>query len=219
MTSGSGWRTRDRGERTRDELIRAGIDVLLEQGWTRLTVRGVAARAGVAPSLVCHHFGGIAVLQRVVVEEMVHDMLRPALQVMTAETSWPAGVVAVLRHVADEAVLDHHEQTGEFDDLLGYGTPGPTSRHVLADVVVASMQDAVVREVVQESLSLAREQVVGWLDGLGVPEQHLDGAAVLLVALLDGLLLHHQVDPALPLGRAAAAVGAASGSAHDRAAA
>ena len=84
------------------------------------------------------------------------------------------------------------------------------------------MQDAVVREVVQESLSVARERVVGWLDRLGVPEQHLHGAAVLLVvllvALLDGLLPHHQVDPALPLGRAAA-VEAPLGPVHDRAAA
>ena len=53
---------------------------------------------------------------------------------------------------------------------------------------------------------MAREQLTGWLHDVGVPGEHVEGAAVLLVAVLDGLLLHHAVDPALPLAWAADAV-------------
>lgn len=185
-----------------------GTDVLLEQGWSRLTVRGVAARAGVSPGLISHHFGGIGPFRRAVVAEVVIDMLRPALLTMTSQATWQAGLAAVLRPLAEEAsdASAHEDLVAGYDDLTGYGSPGPSHRYVLADLVVASMQDAVVREVVQESLVLARERLTGWLEQVGVPEQHVHGAAVLLVAVLDGLFLHHRVDSTLALRCAADAL-------------
>lgn len=221
MTRERTWRVPSRGELSRDELVRVGMDVLLEQGWSRLTVRGVASRAGTSPSHLCYHFGGVAPFRRLVVTEVVLDMLRPALQAMTSASSWQEGVVAVLHQVADEAVRARDDLTAGYDDLVGYGSPGPSQRHVLADLVVASLQDAVVREIVQESLDLARKRLTCWLEGLGVPDQHLAGVAVLLVALVDGLLLHHQLDPALALGEAGDALlsDVAAGPSTDREAA
>ncbi len=212
MVRSGPWRVPTRGELSRDELLRCGVDVLLDEGWARLTVRGVARRAGTSPSLLCYHFGGVDRLRRAVVGEVVLDMLLPLLRLMCTRSTWHEGVVAVLEHVQDESTrqADVVAATSEHDDLVGYGAAPPSQRHVLAEVVVASLEDAVVREVVEESLDLAREHLLDWFEDIGVAAEHRDGAAVLTVALLDGLLLHRVVDPRLDLPRAAAALAACS---------
>lgn len=204
MSRDQGWRVPSRGEITRGAMVRAGVHQLLELGWASLTVRSVAARAGVSASLVVYHFGGVGGFRRAVLAEAVLYMLRPALRTMTAQRSVTAGVAAVLEEVADAALSARPDLTDRYDDLLGDGGPGPEHRYVLADVVVAAMHDAVAREVVQESLELARLHLLGWLEGLGVPQQDLRPAATLVLALVDGLLLHHELDPRLPLVQSAA---------------
>lgn len=48
----------DRGD-VREALIRAGTDMLDEPGNTPLTLRGIAARAGVSHGAPAHHFNGL----------------------------------------------------------------------------------------------------------------------------------------------------------------
>lgn len=49
---------RDRGEETRASLVKAAHEILSSEGMQGITTRSVANRAGVALSLVHHHFGG-----------------------------------------------------------------------------------------------------------------------------------------------------------------
>src|SRR6202035_740458 len=46
-----------RGEATRDRVLAAARDVLLERGFAQTSTRAVAERAGVRLSLVHYHFG------------------------------------------------------------------------------------------------------------------------------------------------------------------
>ena len=53
----------------RNALIRAGIDILEENGIDALTLRQCAARAGVSHAAPAHHFDGLAGLRAAIAEE------------------------------------------------------------------------------------------------------------------------------------------------------
>ncbi|SNS28655.1 transcriptional regulator, TetR family [Geodermatophilus saharensis] len=172
-----------RGARRRDQLVRAGLELLAERGWSGLTARAVAERAGTHQGLVHYHFGGLPSLKRAVAETAVLEVFEPAVAALTAETSWPAGVAAVLRTTA---------QPEE-----------PRAARITAELVVASLQDPEVGELVRSALADARARLVPWLSATGEAEPQ--GLATLLLAALDGLVLHRLLDPALALDDVAAA--------------
>lgn len=164
--------------------MRAGLDLLAEQGWAGLTARAVAQRAGTHPGLLHYHFGGLPALRRAVAAAAVRDAVEPALAVLTAADSWQAGLAAAVR--------------------AGAGVDGPGPARVMAELVTASLQDPEVGALVRDVLGEARAGLVPWLTRIGAPEP--EGFATLLVAALDGLALHRLIDPGLPLDRVAAAV-------------
>jgi hypothetical protein len=61
----------------------------------------------------------------------------------------------------------------------------------------------VVGELLRQALADARARLVPWLSATGEAEP--EGLATLLVATLDGLVLHRLLDPALDLGHVAGA--------------
>ncbi|MGY1696212.1 TetR/AcrR family transcriptional regulator [Geodermatophilus sp. SYSU D00814] len=172
-----------RGARRRDQLVAAGLELLAERGWSGLTARAVAERAGTHQGLVHYHFGGLPALKRAVAETAVREAFEPAVAVLTAESSWPAGVAAVLR------------ATARLEE--------PRTARIAAELVVASLQDPDVGELVRAALADARARLVPWLAATGEAEPQ--GLATLLLAALDGLVLHRLLDPALALDAVAGA--------------
>ncbi len=123
-----GWLIPTKGERRRDELLRAGVDLLLERGWSSLTARGVAERAGTTPSLVGYHFGSQWRLRSQVVDVVLEEVFSPSLDEVVRHPSWQLGLAAVLRGRDDnlEGLASHggHQDHGD-----GWG-PRPRARRL-----------------------------------------------------------------------------------------
>ncbi len=172
-----------RGARRRDQLVRAGVDLLAERGWPGLTARAVAERAGTHQGLVHYHFGGLPALRRAVADAAVREAFEPAVALLTAADSWPAGVSALARATAAQWE--------------------PRTARITAELIAASLQDPEVGELLRSTLAAVRARLVPWLAASGEAEPQ--GLATLLVAALDGLVLHRLLDPALVLEDVAAA--------------
>jgi AcrR family transcriptional regulator len=159
------------------------VDLLAERGWPGLTARAVAERAGTHQGLVHYHFGGLPALKRAVADAAVREAFEPAVALLTAADSWPAGVSAVVRATAAQWE--------------------PRTARITAELVAASLQDPEVGELLRATLAAVRARLVPWLAASGEAEPQ--GLATLLVAALDGLVLHRLLDPALVLEDVAAA--------------
>lgn len=172
-----------RGRRRREELVSAGVQLLGESGWASLTTRAVAERSGANPGLVHYYWGGLPGLKAEVAQRAVADAFDPALELLTSADSWPQGLAAVVRAGNDLS---------------------PSEANIGAELIAASLRDPVVAELMRTALSDARITLSTWLVGSGVEDP--EGIATLLLATLDGLLLHRLIDPDLPLAPVASAV-------------
>lgn len=175
--------TQERSLRRRESLLAAGVALLGERGWHGITSRGVAERAGTHAGLVHYHFGGLPTLKREVAAAAVAAAFEPALASVTGHEDWRAGLAEVVREI---------------------GEVPPAQARASAELIAAAMHDEQVAEVLRAALADARDRLVPWLAGAGAAEP--EGLATLVVAALDGLLLHRLVDPGLPLHPAASAV-------------
>lgn len=63
----------DRSDRTRQQLIDAGVQVLTEGGWAALTSRAVARRSEVNVGLIHYHFGGMPGLRAAIAQGATRD--------------------------------------------------------------------------------------------------------------------------------------------------
>ncbi len=206
---GDGWAVPDRGERTREALVAAGVELLVERGWAALTVRAVAERAHTQPSSIGYHFDNVWRFRHAVVDAALDELFSAALDDLWRQPSWQQGLVAVVRSMQDDVSEAHGPGDGagdEADDLVGYAQADVARQAVAAQLVAAAHADVLVRDQLRLALQDVRTQLVPWLEHTGVPREHAWGAAVLLVAVLDGLLLHHLVDPRLSLEAVVAAL-------------
>ena len=162
--------------------MQAGVELLGEDGWAALTTRAIAGRCGANPALVHYYWDGLPGLRAEIARRALDGAVDPALDLLTSAGSWPEGLAAVAR-----AGL----------------APTPEQTRTSAELMVAALRDPAVAAVVQEALTRARTRVQTWLAGAGANQP--EGVAVLLLATLDGLLLHRLVDPHLPLEAASAA--------------
>lgn len=170
-----------RGARRREQLVDAGLELLADKGWRGLTARAIAERAGTHQGLVHYHFGGLPPLKRTIAAVAARRAFEPALAVLTTADSWPAGVAAVVR-----AAAEHSD---------------PGSARISAELIAASLQDPEVGELMRRTLADTRARLVPWLAGTGAARP--EGLATLLVAALDGLVLHRLIDPTLMIGQVA----------------
>lgn len=178
--------TDGRGSRRREQLLRAGIELLGEVGWSGVTARAVAQRAGTHAGLLHHHFGGLPQFKRGVAAAAVRQLAAPALAQLTTSPDWAAGLASVVRATAQQTDIQ--------------------AARVSAELIAASLHDPEVAELMRGALAEARRELVPWLDRTGATDP--EGLAVLVIATLDGLLLHRLVDPGLPLDDVANAAAA-----------
>lgn len=170
----------DRG--TRERLLDAAAHLVAEQGWSAVTTRAVAERAGVNPGLVHYHFDSIEALR------------------VAASTSAVEAAFGALMNVGDDRPVV--ESLAEaFEAMVAETRDGPTVA-LTAELLVRAGRDEGIREWMASLLAGMRAELATTIRN-GIARGELapvdaDALAVLLAAALDGLFLHVIADPGLP---------------------
>jgi len=173
---------RARGEKRREELLRAALRVIGERGVGQTTHRAVAIEAGVPPATTTYYFSSI------------DDLLEEALRLFVHEE------VARLAELADRlggATADGGEVAAIFAaELLGEGKRDAMSRtqttaqfELYLEATRRPALQAVARECVQGYVDVA----IAALRAAGTPEPERAGHS--FVAIIDGFALHGLASP------------------------
>lgn len=157
------------GREVRQRLLAAAVELIPERGWAAVSTRILAERAGVTPSVVHYHFPSLPAL----LNEAVAGVMRQVL----AEV---------------EAVMDTADTPVEaVDAMLASATQytGADPMSLLAiEAYLAASRDEHLREQVGDAVERVRERLGRWLDERGISAP--DETAAVLLAVVDGLLLH-----------------------------
>ncbi|WP_337062007.1 TetR/AcrR family transcriptional regulator [Kineococcus sp. G2] len=175
----------ERGRQVRRRLLDAAAHLVAERGWAAVSTRALAERAGVAPGLVHYHFPSVQELRA---EAAVDAARSVADQVGRA--------LAGTRHADDVAaallgVLDAHDGTDPVSVLL-------------LEAYLAATRDEELRRALGDVVVDLRGLVAARLTAHAAPEA--DATAAVLVAAVDGLLLHRALTPGPGAGELTAAV-------------
>jgi AcrR family transcriptional regulator len=163
-----------RGRQVRGQLVRAAAELIPERGWTGVSTRMLAERAGVAPGLVHYHFA--------------------SLQALLAEAA-----LGVLRDVTGAVgpLLEQASTPEEAIDLLlaslsRYTGQDATSL-LVTETYLAATRDEELRRAIGDVLAAFRQQLADWLEhhGVSTPRE----TAAVLAAAVDGVLLHRALSP------------------------
>lgn len=166
----------DRGREVRQRLLAAAVELIAERGWTAVSTRVVAERAGVGAGLVHYHFASVQALLRAAAVGAMREtatMLDPVL----AQARTPAEAVTML-----VSALDAY--TG--DDPMSV---------LFVETYLAASRDPELREAVAGVIAEFRTQLAAWLGRHGVPEP--DATAAVLGSAVDGLVMQRALDPTL----------------------
>ncbi len=159
----------EQGHEVRQRLLAAAVDLISERGWSAVSTRLVAERAGVSPSVVHYHFASMAALLREAVLTAMRQVLAAADEVMVQATT-PAEVVDLL--------------IGSVDDFSG---ADPMSL-LFVEAYLASTRDERLRGELVVVVDELRARLAGRLAERGVPQP--EETAAVLAASIDGILLH-----------------------------
>lgn len=153
----------------RQRLLAAAVELIPERGWTAVSTRVLAERAGVTPSVVHYHFPSLSALLNEAVVGLIRQVLAEAEAFLdTART--PADAVDAMLASADQ-----------------YTGADPVSL-LSIEAYLAATRDEQLREQIRGVVEGFRQRFSRWLDERGVPAP--DETAAVLVAVIDGLLLH-----------------------------
>lgn len=184
----------ERGHETRERLLDAAAQLIVEDGWGAVTTRRVADRAGLRAGLVHYHF-------RTVTELLIEASLASARRELNA-------AVEALSHADDPA-----EGITEVLEMLSAYSSSDPATVLFSEMLLASTRLEQLRSELSVLLAEWRTTVTDWLRAANAshamdssqPPGHgraddagdLEGTAVLLGAALDGLVLHRLIDPSL----------------------
>ncbi|GAA1894479.1 TetR/AcrR family transcriptional regulator [Actinomadura bangladeshensis] len=192
--SGQGVRptSAEQGAATRTAILEATAALIAEVGWGRVTMRGIAARAGVPHGAISYHFQG------------KDDVLRQA------------AVAGTLRALAQPLAMAQAAESVQemFEGTLGWFAVGglqDPSAALLLETARQAARDPALREPLTAELRKFRAALTELVErnqreGRVAPGLPASGTATVVAALLDGLLLHLILDPELDLSDAAEAV-------------
>ncbi|MES9536506.1 TetR family transcriptional regulator [Actinomadura sp. NPDC000600] len=182
----------EQGAATRAAILEATAALIAELGWGRVTMRAIAARAGVPHGVISYHFQG------------KDDVLRQA------------AVTATLQALAEpvEALATASSVQEMFEGTLAWFAGGgleDPSVGLLLETARQSSRDPALREPIaaatREFRAALTELVRRDQERGGVTASApASGTATVVAALLDGLLLHLVMDPELDLAGAVEAV-------------
>ncbi|SFB41272.1 transcriptional regulator, TetR family [Amycolatopsis marina] len=162
-----------RGREVRQRLLAAAVELIPERGWTAVSTRILAERAGVTPSVVHYHFPSLSAL----LNEAVVGLMRQILSYV-------------------DGVLESAETPAEAVDAMlssvdRYTGADPVSL-LTVEAYLAATRDDQLREQVRGLVEAFRSRFGRWLGDRGVSAP--DETAAVLVAALDGLLLHRGLE-------------------------
>ncbi|CAM3793479.1 TetR/AcrR family transcriptional regulator [Kibdelosporangium persicum] len=156
-----------RGRDVRRRLTAAAVELIAEKGWSAVSTRMLAERAGVAPGLVHYHF--------------------PSLRALLTEAA-----IGAMR----EAVAGIEPASDLVDGLLGpldaYTGRDPVSL-VFVETYLAATRDEQVRSAISALVAEFQGKVAGWLADRGVVAP--EATAAVLMATIDGLMVHRALNP------------------------
>ncbi|MFC4117960.1 TetR/AcrR family transcriptional regulator [Nonomuraea zeae] len=177
-----------RGDRRREQLVETGIALLREHGWPGVTTRAVAERAGTNAGLIHYHFGGLPGLHAAIFRRATDLIINP--------------MVAELLSAGDERAA-----LAMMRGMMPRMSGDQQTARLAAELIVGATRDPALGEVLRDELRQARSQIADRLARLhpGWSPGQAQGAAALIVAAIDGLMLHHLIDGDLPVDEALAA--------------
>ncbi|MFG2311435.1 TetR/AcrR family transcriptional regulator [Streptomyces sp. NPDC048566] len=174
--------SQEAGRETRSRLLRAAAELIVEDGWGAVSTRRVAERAGVRPALVHYHFRSVDNL-----------LVEASLAALREEVD---AMLAGLRAGADAG-------TGLaffLDEIARYAAGGQNTT-LFSETLLASTRHERLREELGKVLHECRDALARWVAGqrqaVGADPGDAEATAVVLLALLDGLVLHRIIDPDL----------------------
>ncbi len=173
-----------RGREVRQRLLAAAAELIGERGWSAVSTRVLAERAGVTPSVVHYHFPSVQAL----LQEAVLGAMRATIAELDARLDTADEATDVV-----DAMLASAEQ---------YTGADPMSL-LFIEAYLAATRDQPFRDAIAGVVGEARASLRLRLASRGVPAP--DESAAVLLAALDGLLLHRGLGIG-PEAMAAAAV-------------
>lgn len=162
--------TAEQGREVRRRLLAAAVELIPERGWSAVSTRMLADRAGMTPSVVHYHFPSL----RALLNEAVLGAMRATvteLDGLLAQVRTPAEAVDTLC-----ATLDRYRG----DD--------PVSR-LFVEGYLAGSRDPELRSRIADVLDAFGRTFGDWLaaHGVAAPQE----VAAVLMAAIDGLVLRH----------------------------
>jgi AcrR family transcriptional regulator len=174
----------DRGQEVRRRLLDAAVALVPERGWTAVSTRMVAARAGVTPGLVHYHFSSV--------QALLSDAAIGAMRAVVAETGRMLETAATPAQAIDLVI-------GTLD---AYDGQDATSL-LFAETYLAAGRDDDLRRRLVAVVSDFRDLVAGRFSAAGVAAP--EATAAVFAAALDGIVLHRALGT-VPAGAAVADV-------------
>lgn len=159
----------ERGRAVRERLLNAAAELIPERGWTAVSTRILAERAGVTPSVVHYHFPSLSSLLSEAATSRMRELLAGLNELMESTRSPGDAIETMLASVEEYTGVD-------------------ASSLLFIEAYLASTRDDELRERIGELVAEFRQRFGQWLDQHGVPAP-FETAAV-LAACVDGLLLH-----------------------------
>jgi len=172
-----------RGREVRQRLLVAAAELVPERGWTAVSTRVLAERAGVTPSVVHYHFPSV----RALLNEAVLNSLRQVIDgvdTLLDNTKAPADLV-------DGLLASVDQYTGTDRSSL-----------LFVESYLAATRDEELRREIADLIDGLRRRLGGWMELHGVSAPHETAAVVL--AAVDGRLLHRGLGAAADRERVSA---------------
>lgn len=167
-----------RGDRRRAQLVQAGVELLCEGGWPAVTTRAVAARANTNPGVIHYHFGGLPGLHCAVARQTCELVISP-LVTMFLDAPDTRTALRTMRDALPQNASDDHAMHLAVELIAG----------ATRDSTLGSALGAKLKEVRAEIADHVRIRHPDWT------RRRAAGMATLIIAFMDGLVLHHSVDP------------------------
>ncbi len=177
------------GDVTRRRLLSAAASLIVERGWSAVTTRAAAERAGVNQALVHYHFGSIGNLRR----EAVMARLMPEVQGLIDELLDERPLTDSIHRVM--RVIDRFDLQTETGVLMAEAMLQATRDPAVAEAMGGVMGSW--GELLDPRLKVAQERGVIRRD---IPAERL---TPVIASFLDGLLIQRMADPALDVSAVA----------------
>lgn len=182
------------GAVTRQRLLSASAELIVERGWSGVTTRAVAERAGVNQALVHYHFGSIGNLRRDSVVARLMPAIGELVEELLDERPLTESIPRVMRLIDG---FDLGTETGVLmAEALLQATRDPGMTEAMSGIMGSWA------ELLGPRLVVAQERGVVRAD---IPAERLTSV---LAAFLDGFLIQRMAAPELDVEAAATTLNA-----------